>query len=205
MKVKVLNARCEDVGVDAAEIDHVFRRIERGRDVAAIPKGEIGENVGALTAKQKLLAVTTDKIRFAGARTQVLRHHAVADRRDRPRPGASQPAVHGPYIRGWKSGSDIGREGVGGISGSREIDGRVPGHGRHIFCAREILAVPSEPKVIVSYRNIADRVIRVRSCEFEVKSSANQIISRNSHTVSIVPALVRNPQRGVGIASLSSV
>ena len=88
MKVKFWTPGREDVGVDAAEIDHVLRRIESGHQIAAIADGEIGENVRALTAEQKLLAVTTDKIRFAGARTQVLRHHAVAqivvDRR-RPR------------------------------------------------------------------------------------------------------------------------
>jgi hypothetical protein len=71
---EILDARRSDVGVDAAEIDHVLRRIECRHHVATVADGEIGENVRALTPEQNLFAGAADKIRFARGRAQVLPH-----------------------------------------------------------------------------------------------------------------------------------
>ena len=111
MKVS-LDASCKDIGVDGAEIDHVLGRIESGHQIAAIANGEIGENVGALPAEQKLLAVTTDKIRLTGARhAQMRRHITVAQERRWRRP-AGGTSAWGPrdHIRRW---SDVVRKGLG--------------------------------------------------------------------------------------------
>ena len=51
MKVKFWMPAVSDVGVDAAEIDHVLGRIESRNHIAALANGEIGENIRTLTAK----------------------------------------------------------------------------------------------------------------------------------------------------------
>src|SRR5580693_7202795 len=95
---------------DAAEIDHVLRRIESGHPVAAVADGEIGENVRALTAEQKLRAKTADKIRCArGGGAQMRRSNAVAQDRRQRRPGG---AGRGDHSRRRKASSLIGREGL---------------------------------------------------------------------------------------------
>ena len=161
MKVKFWTPALSDVGVDVAEIDHVLRRIECGHPVAAVADGEIGQNVRALTAEQKLCAGAADKIRFAGARrTQVRRRKAIAQERRRRRPGGGGAAAgRGDHIRRWKASSHIGREGVGRIGGIREVDSRDPGHGRVLVCAGIIWAELSESDVVVCDRYVADRVI----------------------------------------------
>ena len=90
-EAEILEAGLGDVGVDAAEIDDVLRRIESRHPVAAVADGEIGENVRALTAEQKLRAKTADKIRFTRAGAQMRRSNAVAQIVMGPDPLAAGP------------------------------------------------------------------------------------------------------------------
>ena len=61
--------------------------------VAAVADGEIGENVRAQTAEQKLRAKTADKIRFTRGGGQMRRRNAVAQDRHGRRPAGGGATV----------------------------------------------------------------------------------------------------------------